>query len=173
MQNVPVEMGLTGKRAIVTGGSKGVGRAVARELVAEGADVAICARHAPELAAAAQALRSEGAGRVFDRAADVTEPQEVKGFVDWAARSMGGVDILVNSVNLGAIETPQWENIRAKRAPELSREEFFARAARDIPLGRFGRPEEVAAVVAFLASSRASYMTGASVDVAGGAGGHI
>jgi 3-oxoacyl-[acyl-carrier protein] reductase len=81
--------------------------------------------------------------------------------------------VLVNSVNVGSVLTPQWENIRLRRAPDLPREEFYERAAAPIPLGRFGRPDEVAGIVAFLAGERGSFITGASIDVAGGAGGHV
>ena len=56
----------------------------------------------------------------------------------------------------------------------MAREDFFASlAAKEVPLGRFGTPEEVAGVVAFLVSSRASYVTGASIDVAGGMGKYV
>jgi 3-oxoacyl-[acyl-carrier protein] reductase len=83
-------------------------------------------------------------------------------------------DILVNTVNIGFVVTPQWDNIHQKRAPELDREEFFASlAAREVPLGRFGRPEEVSGLVAFLLGERASYITGASIDVAGGMGKYV
>jgi NAD(P)-dependent dehydrogenase (short-subunit alcohol dehydrogenase family) len=72
------------------------------------------------------------------------------------------------------VETPQWENIRQMRAPDVPAAEFFAEIAqREIPLGRFGRADEVAGVVAFLASARASYLTGATVDVAGGLGKYL
>ena len=54
-----MDLGLAGRRAIVTGGSKGIGKAIAAELVAEGAAVAICSRHADELAAAAEELTDE------------------------------------------------------------------------------------------------------------------
>ena len=80
----------------------------------------------------------------------------------------------MNSVNIGFVVTPQWENIQRRRAPDLSPEEFFAKMAEgDVPLGRFGRPDEVSGIVAFLASDRASYITGASIDVAGGMGRYL
>jgi 3-oxoacyl-[acyl-carrier protein] reductase len=56
-----VELGLTGRQAIVTGGSKGLGQAIAAELLAEGASVAICSRHADELEATAAELRKSAA----------------------------------------------------------------------------------------------------------------
>jgi 3-oxoacyl-[acyl-carrier protein] reductase len=82
--------------------------------------------------------------------------------------------ILVNSVNIGFVTTPQWENIHRRRAPDLPADEFFGQlAAIEVPLGRFGRADEVSGLVAFLASDRASYITGASIDVAGGMGKYL
>ena len=82
--------------------------------------------------------------------------------------------ILVNIVNIGFVVTPQWKNIHRLRAPELAEDEFFAgMATAEVPLGRFGRPDEVAGIVAFLAGERASYITGASIDVAGGMGKYL
>jgi NAD(P)-dependent dehydrogenase (short-subunit alcohol dehydrogenase family) len=90
------------------------------------------------------------------------------------AQQLAPDGILVNSVNIGFVLTPQWEQIRARRAPDLSMDEFSERMARaDVPLGRFGRPEEAAGIVAFLAGDRASYITGASIDVAGGMGRYV
>jgi NAD(P)-dependent dehydrogenase (short-subunit alcohol dehydrogenase family) len=86
----------------------------------------------------------------------------------------GPEGILVNSVNIGFVVTPQWQNIRSKRAPELSQEEFFATlAAEEVPLGRFGDVSEVSGLVAFLASDRAGYISGASIDVAGAMGTYV
>jgi 3-oxoacyl-[acyl-carrier protein] reductase len=256
-----LELGLTGRRALVTGGSKGLGLAIARELVAEGAAVAICARNEGEVLAAGAEL-----GAAHAQAADVTDPEQVRDFVARSAEALGGIDflvnnagrahpgtfetltdedwqgdldvklfslirccrevlphlraagggrivnigavygrypdpsffatsvnraagnaftkafamevaadgILVNGVNIGFVVTPQWDNIHRRRAPELSREEFFGTlAAREVPLGRFGTPEEVSGLVAFLLSQRASYITGASIDVAGGMGKYV
>ncbi|MFN2545787.1 MAG: SDR family oxidoreductase [Actinomycetota bacterium] len=82
--------------------------------------------------------------------------------------------ILVNTVNIGYVESSQWESIRERRAPELDPEEFFRRTAdAEVPMRRFGKPEEVSGLVAFLVSDRASYITGASIDVAGGMGRYL
>jgi 3-oxoacyl-[acyl-carrier protein] reductase len=262
-----MDLGLTGRRAVVTGGSKGLGRAIAAELLAEGADVTICARTASELnATAADLARQAGTAKVTAFTCDVTDPDQVSEFISAAAAAMGGVDILVNnaggarpgqfatltdedwrddidvklmsqvrctraalpylrassaprvininavyarypdpvflassvnraaclslakalsaelgregilvnSVNIGFVMTPQWENIHRRRSPETPPGEFFgALAAREVPLGRFGQPREVAGIVAFLAGDRASYITGASIDVAGGMGKYL
>ena len=263
-----MDLGLAGRRAIVTGGSKGLGQAIAAELLAEGARVAICSRHAAELDATAGELRASG-GTVVALPCDVTDPDQVAEFFDAAASALGadgGIDvlvnnaggarpgrfesltdadwqedfevkvlsqirctraalprlrqstaprvininavyarypdpaflassvnrasclslakalsielgqegILVNSVNIGFVTTPQWHNIHRRRAPDTPAEQFFAGlAAQEVPLGRFGRPDEVAGIVAFLAGDRASYITGASIDVAGGMGKYL
>ena len=260
-----MDLGLAGRRAIVTGGSKGLGKAIAGELLAEGAAVTICSRHAGELDATADELRKQAGGMATLAAmpCDVTVPDQVIAFTEAAVSAMGGLDILVNnaggarpgqfgtltdedwqadievklfsqirctraalphlrrseaprvininavyarypdpaflassvnrasclslakalsmelgkekilvnSVNIGLVETPQWQNIHQRRAPDMPAEQFFGQlAAAEVPLGRFGQPDEVAGLVAFLASDRASYIAGASIDVAGGMG---
>lgn len=257
-----MDLGLAGRRAIVTGGSKGIGRAIAEQLLAEGASVAICARNAEQVAAAATELTGPGPA-VYGLVCDVADPDQVTAFVAEAADRLGGLDILVNnaggahpggfeqltdedwaadldvklmsqvrctraalpylrasraarvininavyarypdpeffatsvnraachnltkvlaqqygpeqilvnSVNIGFVDTPQWENIRARRAPDRTRAEFFAElVAAEVPLGRFGTADEVSGIVAFLAGDRASYISSAAIDVAGGMG---
>lgn len=259
-----MELGLRGRRAIVTGGTKGIGRAVVAELLAEGAVVAFCARNSDEVKLAEEELST--AGEAAGWVTDVTDGSAVEQFVEAAVERLGGLDILVNnagaarpgnfdsltdadwhadldvklfsqirctraalphlrksrsprvininavyakypdpnffattvnraaclnltkalaqeygperilvnSVNIGFVVTPQWENIRRRRAPDSTQEEFFADLARsEVPLGRFGSVEEVSGLVAFLASDRASYITGASIDVAGGMGKYV
>ncbi|MDQ1695997.1 MAG: 3-oxoacyl-[acyl-carrier protein] reductase, partial [Frankiaceae bacterium] len=96
-----MELGLRGRRAVVTGGSKGIGRAVVAELLAEGAAVAFCARNGDEVKAAEHELaQANPEAPVSGWVTDVTDPDAVQRFVDGAAEGLGGIDILVN--NAGA-----------------------------------------------------------------------
>ena len=92
-----MDLGLQGKRAIVTGGSLGIGKAIARELAREGADVAIAARTKDQLEATARELATETGRRVIPLVADVTSKAQVDAMVVQAARQLGGLHILVNS----------------------------------------------------------------------------
>jgi NAD(P)-dependent dehydrogenase (short-subunit alcohol dehydrogenase family) len=81
-------------------------------------------------------------------------------------------NILVNSVSLGLIRTDQWERRRMKNAPDMKVEDYYADLAkkRNIPLGRVGEAEEVSSVILFLASSKASYVAGSTIETAGALG---
>jgi NAD(P)-dependent dehydrogenase (short-subunit alcohol dehydrogenase family) len=84
-----MDLGLSGKHAIVTGGSLGIGKAIARELAREGVDVAIVARSREQLAATARELESETGRRIIPMVADVTSKEQVDGMVAQAAERLG------------------------------------------------------------------------------------
>ncbi|OLL75397.1 3-oxoacyl-[acyl-carrier protein] reductase [Pseudonocardia sp. Ae168_Ps1] len=92
-----MDLGLGGRRAIVTGGSRGIGLATARALAAEGARVALLARDPDALEAAATSLRDAGAPEVLTVAADTTDDDAVRAAVRTVAERFGGVDVLVNA----------------------------------------------------------------------------
>lgn len=253
---------MAGKVALVAASSRGLGRAVAEELAAEGCSLVLCARHEPTLTATADAIRASTGGRVLAVAADVSEPRSIDALWSAAENEYGKVDILVTNAGgppAGRFEThgPEaWGNalrlnfesvVNMTRAvlPGMKQRRWgriinitsiavkqpvdnlilsnsvraavtgFARtlanevatdgitvncvmpgytltdriaelaksnAARngtsveaqtavwesEIPMRRLGTPREFAAMVAFLASERASYTTGASIPVDGG-----
>ena len=111
---------LEGKHIVITGASEGLGVAVAERCLAEGADVAICARSKERLERAGAALRAVArpGQRVIVTVADVANPQQVKALIADAARELGGIDGLVNNAGIygpkGLIEEVDWiEWVRA------------------------------------------------------------
>ncbi|HXE81075.1 MAG TPA: SDR family oxidoreductase [Vicinamibacterales bacterium] len=252
-----MDLQLTGKVAIVTGSSRGLGFASARALATEGCRVCIAARGEKRLEEAAAELRGAAAldDAVLAVAADLSTPEGIRSVVDRTIAWAGGVDILVNNVALarggGIVDTSdeEWQEafdqtlypaIRASRlvvpsmrargggvilmiasiygreaggrmtynavkaaqislaksmAQQLARDNIRVNSVapgsilfpggswwkrqqadpegiadfvrRELPFGRFGRPEEVGDVVAFLASPRASWISGASIVVDG------
>ena len=95
-----MDLGLKGKVTLVTGGSKGIGKAVARGLAQEGARVAICARTQGELDATAAELATATGGEVFAVAGDLTREADVRKIVEATVARFGRIDVLVN--NAGA-----------------------------------------------------------------------
>ena len=136
------------------------------------------------------AMKERGGGRIININAVLSRQPEPHMVATSAARS--GVlnltkslstefapdNILVNSINVGTIVSGQWKGRYQKYSREgggLSEDEWLRQEAanRHIPLGRMGEPEEVAHAIVFLASAGASYISGASLDVAGGTGRYI
>lgn len=91
---------LTGRTAVITGGSKGLGAAMAAGLASAGADVMIVSRHAHEAQATAETLAQTWAHRAFSFTADVTDPVQVDAMIAAALRDLGKIDILINSAGI-------------------------------------------------------------------------
>jgi NAD(P)-dependent dehydrogenase (short-subunit alcohol dehydrogenase family) len=108
---------LTGKVAIVTGGSRGIGLAIARALAHQGVHVAVTGRSAAHLSAARSKIEAAGPGKVETLQADVRKHDEVTGAVDAIVSRFGGLDILINNAGVGifadvATMTPeQWSEV--------------------------------------------------------------
>ncbi len=241
-----MDLGLRGKKAIVTGATKGIGRAIVELLASEGADIALCARTADEVESTVQALRQRGVN-VVGEAVNVRDGEAYKAWLERSAQALGGCDIFIPNVSAGggfdseknwvrnfeidvlhtvrgcetlmphleksgsgsiviisstnALETfgvPQafnamkaalityakqlsqhvgkrgvrvnsispgpiyfeggaWELIKGTMA------KLFEYALRQIPTGRMGTPEEVARIVAFVASPAGSLLTGSNI----------
>ncbi|MDP9901978.1 SDR family NAD(P)-dependent oxidoreductase [Variovorax ginsengisoli] len=97
-----MDLGLKGLRALVTGGTKGIGRAIAQTLVAEGVHVALCARNASEVAQAVADLSAPGV-QVVGEAVDVGDGPALQRWVAAAGDALGGIDIVVANVSALAI----------------------------------------------------------------------
>ncbi len=92
-----MDLQLNGKRALVTGGSKGIGRAIARQLALEGVDLVIAARNAAELEDAARELAAETGRKIIGVAVDTHKDASVKALIEATVAALGGLDILVNA----------------------------------------------------------------------------
>ena len=95
-----MDLGLKGKKAIITGGTRGIGRAIAERLSDEGADVAICARNAGQIEEAVSAFKAKGVNAT-GAAVDVMDGDALKSWVASATQELGGLDILVPNVSGG------------------------------------------------------------------------
>jgi len=95
-----MDLGLKGKKAVILGGTRGIGRSIADTLAGEGADVAVCARNPGQVAETVAALKDKGV-RATGSAVDVTDGAALKAWVKSAGDELGGIDILVS--NAGAM----------------------------------------------------------------------
>ncbi len=103
-----MDLGLKGKKALITGSTRGIGRAIAEELAREGADLAICSRNEEGVGAAAADLRAKGV-RVHGKAFDAQDGKALRAFVNEAVQALEGLDILVHNVSgWGGLEEEDW-----------------------------------------------------------------
>ena len=93
-----MDLGLSGKKAIVTGGTRGIGRAIADLLTDEGCDIGICARTAVQIEEATAAFRAKGV-KAFGSVVDVAEGTQLTNFIKSAAEALGGLDIFISNVS--------------------------------------------------------------------------
>ena len=258
-----MDLGLTGKVAVITGGSEGIGRAAALSLAREGARVAICARRPDVLDRTAGEIRDATGGEAMAVPCDVTDEEQVTSLFSAVVEQCGGVDILVNNAGtssahrfeditneildadlrlkvfgavycaraavphmkaagggriinvttpggkasgggsqptslsraagisltkamsrdfaadgilvnticIGLIKSGQHERRyeqAQERDPSQTLDGWYERMGRNVPLGRVGEGHEAGDVICFLASERASYITGASINIDGG-----
>lgn len=104
-----MDLGLSGKKAIVTGSTKGIGRAIAEALLDEGAAVAICARDADGVSAAVAELGARGT--VWGQAMDAGDEQSLRGFIAAATEALGGLDVYVHNTSGKPSKTLEgWKN---------------------------------------------------------------
>jgi NAD(P)-dependent dehydrogenase (short-subunit alcohol dehydrogenase family) len=101
-----MDLGLEGKRAIVTGGSRGIGKATARALASEGCEVVVAARGQAPLEASATEIATETGRTIVPITVDTASEESIRAMVDAAADALGGVDILVNSAAQPAGQAP-------------------------------------------------------------------
>src|SRR2546422_272012 len=175
-----MKIDLAGKVALVTGGSRGIGYAIAQALAGAGARVAVLARDGAKAQEAAQSL-GDGRGRGYS--CNVAEAGQVERAVATVEQDFHRIDVLVNNAGttrdnlLFRISEADWNTVLdtnlkgAFLVTEHAR--GISREARDslikaIPLGRLGQGQDVAAAVLFLASDFASYITGQLLVVDGG-----
>ena len=111
-----MDLGLDGRVALVAASSKGLGRAIATGLAAEGARVMICGRHETSLAETAREIREVTGSGVDYRAADLTRAGDIRALVTRTAERFGGVDILITNAGgrpAGSFDTVRDEDWRA------------------------------------------------------------
>lgn len=258
-----MDLGLKGKVALVLAASKGLGRACATALAAEGACVSIGARGKQTLEKAAQEIQLETGSHLLAVPTDVTKEEDIEAIVNATIKEFGFIDVLVNNAGgppfgvFEAVNDAQWQktfeqnllsavrlirlvlpymrkrgngriinivstsvkepidglllsnsirmavvglaktlslelapfnitvnnvcpgrfltdrlregrSFQEKIAQGMSEAEILQGIARDIPMGRIGKPEELGALVAFLASQQAGYITGTTIQIDGG-----
>jgi 3-oxoacyl-[acyl-carrier protein] reductase len=166
---MPGEPLLSGKVAVVTGAGKGIGRAIADALAAEGARVAILDRDGDGAATAAAAIEATG-GEALAVACDVSEPAQVTAAVERVVAGLGGIDVLVNNAgitNTAALEELSPEQWNETLAVDLTGVFLMTQAALPALERRRGRIVNVASQLALRGAPKMSHYCAAKAGVLG------
>lgn len=108
-----MDLKLSGKKALIVGGSRGIGKAIARQLALEGVDCTICSRNESTLNIAAEELAQETKRNIYPIVADTTDPNSILNLVEKSAAAMGSIDILINSgARVGGHEPEDFNSIK-------------------------------------------------------------
>ncbi|USK83405.1 SDR family NAD(P)-dependent oxidoreductase [Peribacillus asahii] len=108
-----MDLQLSGKKALIVGGSRGIGKAIARQLALEGVDCTICSRNESSLQKAAEELAQETKRKIYPIVADTSNPNSILNLAENAAAAMGSIDILINSgARVGGTEPENFHEIK-------------------------------------------------------------
>ncbi len=110
-----MDLGLKGKKAIVTGGTRGIGRAIANLLTEEGCDIGICARTAAQIEEATAAFKAKGV-KAFGSVVDVADGAQLTSFVKSTAEALGGLNIFISNVSAFGVTTTRTRGREAWRS---------------------------------------------------------
>jgi 3-oxoacyl-[acyl-carrier protein] reductase len=132
-----MDLGLQGKKALVTGGSRGIGRAIAELLADEGANVAICARNLNQVNETVEALKNKGV-KAFGKSVDIADGSALGTWITESAQALGGIDILISNPSAFASNNTEsdWESnfrvdlLGAQRSVEEAKP-FLLKAAQE------------------------------------------
>ena len=167
-----MDLELKDKVAIVTGASRGIGEGIANVLAQEGADMFLVARSAEDLERVAAGIRSRTGRRTAS--AEFTIGGSVNSALVNFTKATGDIGrtegVRVNAINPGHIQTSRLEKRieTAMRATNSGREAAIAHMIAELGINRFGLPEEIGRLVAFLASPKADFIHGTVIDMDGG-----
>ena len=164
---------LNEKVALITGGSRGIGAAIAKRLAADGASVAITfAKEASAAYAVVKAIELSG-GKAVAIQADAANVEAVKGAVEQTVATFGRLDVLVNNAGTAIPKTFEETTLEEMdRVIDINVRGTLAATqaalATGVPLGRAAEPDEIARAIVFLASDKASFVTGQVLTADGG-----